>query len=252
MNFSPGRRMARGVFGASLTIGIWLLVSFHSQSTFFPPLHRMLGDAWSYWFSSDGLADMRSTLGNLAFGLIDGVILGVLAGLAIGQIRLLSLALTPLIEFVRAIPSVALLPVAIGLMGIGDGMKIAIIAFSILWPVLINTVDGVRHIPGQWLDTARVFHIAGWRRQCLVVIPALMPRILAGINVAIPLSLVIAVTSEMIGTTAGIGSVVLNAQYTFDVERMWSGVLLLGVIGALLSAAFAAVDRVLGKWDGGR
>lgn len=252
MSVRLGKRTACGLLGATLVAGAWLALSWNSRDPFFPPLHRMLEDAVVYWFSSSGLADMASTLGNLLVGLAIGIGLGAIGGLLIGQVRLLDLALTPLIEFVRAIPNVALLPAAIGIFGIGNAMKIFSIALSVMWPVLISTVDGIRHLPGQWLDTAHVFHLGAWRRQCLVVVPALVPRILAGINVAIPLSLVIAVTSEMIGTTAGIGSVVLSAQSTFDVERMWSGVLLLGVIGALFSAGFGALDRALEKWNGGR
>jgi len=80
-------------------------------------------------------------------------------------------------------------------------------------------------------------------RRWTVVLPALLPRILTGIHVAIPLSLVVAVTSEMVGATTGIGSVILNAQYTYDVQRMWSGVLLLGVLGYVLNSAFAVARR---------
>ncbi|HEY0297509.1 MAG TPA: ABC transporter permease subunit, partial [Bordetella sp.] len=216
------RRFALGTLGAVLAIGAWLGLSWHSGNAFFPPLHRMLLDAASYWFTAAGLADIASTLTNMGLGLVLGIALGAAGGLLIGQVRVLDLALSPLIEFVRAIPSVALLPAAIGILGIGSAMKVASIALSVMWPVLLSTIDGMRHLPAQWLDTARVFHFSAWRRQLLVVVPALVPRILAGVNVAVPLSLVVAVTSEMIGTTAGIGSVVLNAQYTFDVERMWS------------------------------
>ncbi|SDV50691.1 ABC transporter permease [Chitinasiproducens palmae] len=252
MNPLSARRLFRGCLGAVAVIGLWLGLSWHSNSVFFPPLRDMAGDAADYWLSAPGLRDIGSTLGNLAGGLILGIAAGTVAGLTIGQQPWLQRASTPLIEFVRAIPSVALLPAAVSLFGIGSAMKIASIALSIMWPVLINVVDGLHNLPAQWLDTARVLQLRAWQRQWWVIVPALLPRLYAGISVAVPLSLVVAVTSEMIGTTAGIGSVVLNAQYTFDVRRMWSGVLLLGVLGAALSMALTAVGRVVEKRSGAR
>lgn len=234
-----------GVAGAVLAVALWLWLSWDSTNLFFPPLRQMVGDATSYWLSSDGLRDLYSTLRNLARGLAIGVLLGIGLGLLIGQVRLLDLALTPLVEFTRSIPSVALLPFAIALFGVGDAMQVFSIALSSLWPVLINTVDGTRLIPPLWHDTATIFGFTRFQRQLNVLLPALAPRILAGVHIAVPLSLIVAVTSEMVGTTAGIGSVILNAQSTFDAQRMWSGVLVLAVIGFLMNGACALLERAV-------
>lgn len=231
------------IFCFLLFLGTWWLLSRHSENPFFPPLQEMLADALHYWQSAAGLRDIAATLGNIIFGLIGGVIGGVVIALLMSQVRLAYLALMPAVELLRCMPNVILLPITISILGIGQEMKIFNIALAVMWPVLVNTLDGYRGIPEQWLQTARVFSLNAASRRWTVVLPALLPRILTGIHVAIPLSLVVAVTSEMVGATTGIGSVILNAQYTYDVQRMWSGVLLLGVLGYVLNSAFAVARR---------
>jgi ABC-type nitrate/sulfonate/bicarbonate transport system permease component len=234
-----------GLLGIAGVAALWLWLSWNSSNPFFPPLRDMVPDAIAYWSSPSGKADILSTLGNLLRGLTFGVLGGIVVGLIVGQNRLLDLTLTPFFEFFRSIPKPALLPLAIALFGIGDDMKVFSIALGTAWPVLLNTMDGLRGIPELWTDTATVYGLTKPQRLAFVVLPALTPRILAGIEIALPLSLILAVTSEMMGTTAGIGSVILNAQYTYQVDLMWSGILLLGGIGALMTTIFLVLRYVL-------
>jgi sulfonate transport system permease protein len=224
--------------GGITALALWWWLSRDSQNPFFPPLSALLADAWSYWLSARGLHDMGATLSNIAIGIVLGVAAGIAAGIAVGRFGALRRLASPLLELVRATPNVILLPVTMSLLGIGDAMKIANIALAVMWPVLIATQDSYQALPAQWLQTARVFGLT--RRQTLVnvVVPAIAPGMLTGIKVALPLSLIVGVTTEMVGATAGIGSIILGAQYTFDVPRMWSGVILLSVVGFLLNAGF--------------
>lgn len=237
------KKLAFDVSCFLLFIACWWLLSRDSENPFFPPLHDLLGDAWDYWWSDAGLRDLRATLTNIIGGLGIGIASGIALGLLMSQQRLAYLALMPAVELLRCMPNVILLPITISIFGIGQEMKIFNIALVVMWPVLVNTIDGYRSIPQQWLQTARVFSLSAGATRRNVIVPALLPRILTGIHIAIPLSLVIAVTSEMVGATTGIGSVILNAQYTFDVRRMWSGVLLLGLLGYLLNAGFSIARR---------
>ncbi|THT98811.1 ABC transporter permease [Lampropedia puyangensis] len=241
-------RTLTGLTGVLVFFGGWLALSWHSENLFFPPLRTLLTDAYGYWRSTDGLRDIASTLTNLGWGLLAGSLSGAVAGMLIGQLRWLDRALTPLIEFVRSIPQVALVPFAISLFGIGDAMKVFIIALSAFWPILLNVSDGCRNLPRQWLDTATVFRLTRRQRQLQVIFPALLPRAMMGLHIALPLALIIAVTSEMIGADRGIGSIILNAQYTYEIPRMWSGVLVLGMIGCLLNVALTMLERALQRW----
>lgn len=249
MTLHPTSKLIYGALGTFAFIGLWLVLSMDSQSLFLPPLHVMLLDAWTYWSSPDGLRDISVTLSNLGWGLVLGVVAGGVAGLMIGQIPFLDRAFTPLIEFGRAVPQVALMPFAISLLGIGNEMKVFIIALSAFWPVLLNVSEGIKHVPGQWVDTGVSFGLSPLQRELFIILPALLPRLLTGVHIALPLCLIVAVTSEMIGENTGIGSTILNAQYTYEVSRMWSGVLILGVIGCLLNLLCILPERALKRWN---
>jgi ABC-type nitrate/sulfonate/bicarbonate transport system permease component len=253
MNSSLPRRARYGLggLGLSLTAGAWLALSWNSADTFFPPLRDMVPAAIEFWSSPEGLLGVRETLGNLLWGLSIGIVTGAVLGLIVGQVAVLELALSPIFEFVRSIPKPALLPVAIAIFGIGAEMRIFSIAFGVTWLILINTIDGLKNLPPQWLDTARVYGLTVLQRQSCVVVPAIAPRIMSGVHIAIPASLILSVTSEIIGGNSGIGAVIYDAQYTYKIELMWSGVLLLGVIGWLLSGAYNLTERALSLWSPG-
>ncbi|MGV6871998.1 ABC transporter permease [Pseudochelatococcus sp. B33] len=242
-------RFVLGSAGLVLVIGAWLTLSWNSTDPYFPPLRNMVPAAIDYWSSESGIDSIVSTVRNLIIGLVIGIAAGVLMGLIIGQIESLDITLTPLIEFLRATPKTALLPVFVAMFGVGAEMKVFSIAFGITWLLLISTVDGLKSIPYQWRDTAKIYGLTPFQEQVGVVIPAVLPRILAGIHIAIPTSLIFAVTSELIGGSTGIGAVILNAQFTYEVDLMWSGILLLGIIGWIMATLFSFAQRRLNTWD---
>jgi ABC-type nitrate/sulfonate/bicarbonate transport system permease component len=172
----------------------------------------------------------------------------VVGGLLIGGSRLLSIAFGPIIEFARAIPSTALIPFALLLLGLGDDMKVFLITFGTLWPILLNTIDGVRSIDPTLRDTASVYQIRGWARVSRVLLPSVAPRIATGIRIAIPISLILVVTSELVGSSVGIGFVIVDAQATFRLLDMWSGILMLGILGFVISWLFGLIERRLLRW----
>jgi ABC-type nitrate/sulfonate/bicarbonate transport system permease component len=229
---------------AVVAVLLWWKLSADSQNPFFPPLQMLVADWADYWRSARGLHDIGSTVSNMAAGLAVGIVGGAFAGFALSR-RRARLVFAPLLGLVRATPSVILLPITISFLGIGDQMKIANIALAVAWPVLITTQDGCARIPAQWINTSRVLGLGPLKRFVHVVFPAVLPHVLAGVAVALPLSLIVAVTSEMVGATLGIGSVILGAQTTFDVQRMWSGVLILSVLGYALNHGFSRLRDVL-------
>ncbi|MEV0700937.1 ABC transporter permease [Saccharopolyspora sp. NPDC050389] len=238
-----------GVVGAVATVAIWWLATENSASVYFPPLSRILETAQEHWLSAEGRADIASSIGNLLSGLAIGVVAGIVVGVALGQVSLLHRALSPSIEFVRAIPATALLPFAMMLFGLGTEMKVFLIALGCVWPVLLNALDGTRSLEPTLRDTASVYGITGVRRQLNIVLPSAAPRIASGIRVAIPLSLILTVTSEMVGSHQGIGFVIVDAQNTFRITDMWSGVLLLGVLGFALTWLFGVAEKLLLPWE---
>jgi ABC-type nitrate/sulfonate/bicarbonate transport system permease component len=156
-----------------------------------------------------------------------------------------------LVEFLRAIPPPLLIPIAILVLGIGAQMKVAVIAAGCVWPILLNTIDGVRGTEPTLLETSRVYGVGRWDILRSVVLPAASPRIFAGLRIALSLALILMVISEMQASTNGIGFFVLQAQRSFAIPEMWSGILLLGLLGYLINGGFALLERRLLRWHRG-
>jgi ABC-type nitrate/sulfonate/bicarbonate transport system permease component len=193
-------------------------------------------------------SDVVPSLIRFALGFLVACVVGVVGGLALGRSVVLRMLTTPIVSFMRSTPAVALLPLAIVLIGIGTPMSVAIIAFVCCWPILLNTTDGVVELDPTLRATVRSYGIDGLDRLRLVVLPAISPRILAGMRTSISLALLLLVVSEMIGNSNGIGNFIFQAQQTFAIADMWAGIALLGILGYLVNTGFGAVERRLLRW----
>jgi ABC-type nitrate/sulfonate/bicarbonate transport system permease component len=196
-------------------------------------------------------SDVVPSLVRLGLGYGLGCAVAVAAGLALGSSRALRAAADPAVQFLRSIPPPALLPFGILVLGVGTSMKVFIIAFVCLWPVLLNTIDGVAGVDPTQRETAQVYGIGTRRRLSHVVLPAAAPQIFAGMRTALSLALILMVISEMVASTNGIGYFVLQAQRSFAITEMWSGILLLGLLGYALNALFGLVERRVLRWHRG-
>ena len=137
------------------------------------------------------------------------------------------------------------------MIGVGNSMKVFIIAFVCIWPVLLNVIDGVTGVDPTLRETARAYRIA--RRDYVrhVMLPAASPQIFAGLRVSLSLALIMMVVSEMVASTNGIGYFVLQSQRTFAIPEMWSGILLLGILGYGLNALLTLLERRALGWHRG-
>jgi ABC-type nitrate/sulfonate/bicarbonate transport system permease component len=179
------------------------------------------------------------------------VVAAVAVGIPLGLSRTARRMAGPIVEFLRAIPPPALIPFAIVVIGVGNDMKIFIIAFVSAWPVLLNTIDGIAGIEPTLLETARVYGIRGLQRLRRVVIPAALPQIFAGMRTALSLALILMVISEMVASSNGIGFFVLQSQRSFAISEMWAGIILLGVLGYVLNLIFVLFERRALAWHRG-
>lgn len=148
-------------------------------------------------------------------------------------------------------PSPALIPIFILLFGVGSGMKVVVIATVCLWPILLNTMDGVGAVDRTLLATSRAYGVDGLERLRFVILPAASPQIFAGMRTSLSLALILMVVSEMVASTNGIGYFVLQSQRTFAIPEMWAGIILIGVLGYALNAAFVAVETRVLRWHRG-
>lgn len=242
----------------ALAIGVWQLAAAAADNVYFPTPWRIVLHCRDLWFTTTsggfGLADtvfddVLPSIGRVLGGWALAAVLGVAIGTALGRSRTGMDYVGPLFAFFRALPSPALLPVFILLFGIDDGMKLALIVFGSIWPVLLNTVDGVRSVDKVKTETARSFRTPRSQWLTMVVLPAALPKIFAGLRLSLAIAVILMVVSEMVGVTSGIGFQLRYAQTQFDFTSMWSWIVLLGVLGYGLNLALLAVERWVLRWQ---
>ena len=253
-----GTRILTHTWVFLLLVVAWELIAKRVDKFYFPPLSTIVRDARELWLSGpashlwldDVVAQqIAPSLVRLAAGFVLAAVLGVVVGLAIGRSRVFADFVLPVVHFMRSVPPVALVPIFMLLFGIGTNMRVLLICFTSVWPILLNTIDGVREIEPVYLDTGRVFGISRRRMLWSVILPAIMPRIFAGLRISSALALIVMVVSEMTAATSGIGYSLTYAQQSFKYADMWSYILLLGVIGWLLNLVIKVPERMLLKWQ---
>jgi ABC-type nitrate/sulfonate/bicarbonate transport system permease component len=216
-----------------------------------PRMSEILVTWWRLILSGELLRELGDSLWRMFVGYFFGVSLGVLLGLLMGYFRLFYNLLEPVTEVLRPIPSPAYLPIVILFLGIDDEMKIFMIAFASLFPVLINTYSGVRSVDPIQLQTARTFGVAGRKLVWQVVLPAASPYIFTGMRVSLAVALIVMVISEMVAASSGIGYFILSAQRGFKIREMFAGVLTLAVVGYVLNRLFVAIENRVLAWHYG-
>jgi sulfonate transport system permease protein len=241
-------RLVRSLWIPVVVIALWWVASDSSRSVYYPPLHAILSTLWSGLIHGPLLSDLFYSLKNLVLGLLIATVCGVAVGFVLGMARPLADAVDPLLQLLRAVPQVAMIPVILTIMGIGSAPKIISVAIATVWPVMLNTESGVRGIEPGFTDVARTFRISLRDRLQHVIVPASLPSIAAGVRTAIPIGLIVMIFSELYGSTQGVGYYILNAGQQFLVSEAWAGTLLVGIIGYAVSRLAVVSERRVLRW----
>jgi ABC-type nitrate/sulfonate/bicarbonate transport system permease component len=197
------------------------------------------------------LSQLRATLSHMAQGYVIGGLLGVGAGVAMGQSRAVWRLLEPLIEILRPAPISALVPLLILFLGIDDPLKITVVAIATFFPIFMNTFAGVRAVSQTMHDTGRTFGVRGVRATLPIIIPAAAPMIFVGLRYAVSVGLVVALVSEMIAGNDGMGYFVIRAQQNLSVVQLFIGVLTLALLGYTLNFLFLRIEAAVLPWQAG-
>ncbi|MCX6503057.1 MAG: ABC transporter permease [Microbacterium sp.] len=231
-----------------ILVALWWISTLVSPSFFVPEPPELISEFFGLWFGPRLWADVLPSLGRFAAGVALAIVIGTLLGILIGLNRTLRSLTEPVFEFFRALPAPVLVPPLLLIIGPNDAMKIIVIMLGAVWPVLLNTVEGVRATDPVQSDTSRSYGISGFNRVRYQVLPSAAPQILAGIRQSLPIGLILMVISEMFAPTGGLGAAIIRFQRTYAIPEMWSGILLLGLIGFLVAAIFRAVERRILRW----
>lgn len=241
----------------AVLVATWWFTSEGSENIYFPPLRKIVDVFPDTWFA-DGtdsrlVADVVPSLGRLSAGYAVAAVLGIGVGVLIGRVAWLRALVEPVIEMFRAIPPPVVVPVLVALAGIDNTMKVLVIVFGCVWPIMLNTVEGVRALDPVAEETCRSYGITGVNRLRVLVLPSASPQIMTGLRQALSIAVILMVISEMIVSTDGLGFTVVQFQRTFALPEMWTGIIMLGLVGVVLSLLFRLVEsRVLRWYEGVR
>jgi ABC-type nitrate/sulfonate/bicarbonate transport system permease component len=227
------------------------VASAGSTDVYWPPLRTILTAFPDVWTADRLRGDVLPSVWRLAAGYALAAVAGVALGTLIGSHRRVRAVCEPVLEFLRAVPPPVLVPVIMLFAGIGDTMKVAVIASGCVWPVLLNTVEGVRAVDPVMAEAARSYGITGTARLRSLVLPSASPQIFTGLRQALSIGIILMVISEMFAASNGLGFTIVQFQRGFAIPDMWTGILLLGMLGVVLSVLFRLAERrVLGWYHG--
>jgi ABC-type nitrate/sulfonate/bicarbonate transport system permease component len=227
---------------------LWGVGATIAPAKFFPAPQTIASAFADTWIGPAFINDVLPSLARLVLAIAVAVVIGVAAGTLIGLTRWLRELVEPLLEFFRAIPPPVLIPVFVAFLNVTDTMKIVVIVFGAIWPVLLNTIEGVRATDAVMTETARSYSLT--RSQLLfdLVLPAASPRIMAGVRQTLSVALIMMVISELFYSSSGLGYRIKFFQQNYLIADMWSGIVLLGLIGVLLAVIFGVVERRVLRW----
>lgn len=204
----------RGLLPLAACLLAWQLLA-GERSLYFPPPSRWIEGVSELWQRGLLGPAAAQTLSTFAVGLSLATVVGVVVGLSVGSSSRVDKALAPTFEFARAMPPAAVVPIAALLIGYDGRMKVTVVAFAAVWPVLLNTRAGMHTLDPVLLDTARCLRLSrlDTSRKCLL--PALLPSISLGVRVAAPVALVITLLVEIVTRIDGIGALIATAQRSY-------------------------------------
>lgn len=251
-----GRGLAR-LWLVPIVVLAWEIVTRVVGDVYFPPPSAIVVRMHELWLSAPASEffltetvheNVWASLGRLLRAWLLASVIGIVLGVALGRSSRLADYVDPLVQFGRAIPPPTLLPLFLALFAIGPQMQMATIIFGIVWPVLLNAIEGSRYVDRLHLETATVFRLGRAERLLRIILPEAAPKIFAGLRVSLSLALILMVLSELVGSTDGIGFSLLAAQRDFDTVAMWAWIIMLGVLGLLLNATLLAIERRALGW----
>ena len=197
------------------------------------------GDLWE---------KLAGTVERMVWGWLLASLIGVALGATIGISATARDWLQPMLEFLRPLPASAIVPVAIALLGLSEGMVLAVIAFGALWPMLLSTVHGFAAVEPRLYEVARLLGFGRLRVIAKIALPNALPDIFAGLRIGLTVALILAVVGEMLAGREGLGLWILLSARSFRTADLFAGVILLGLIGLVSAALLALGEHRALRW----
>ncbi|WP_416062852.1 ABC transporter permease [Rhodococcus indonesiensis] len=222
------------------------------DEVFLPPF-TVVAEAFTQLIGSGQLVEhLGASLSRAVTGFVIAVLVAIPLGVAIGWYRPVAEFLDPILELFRNTAALALLPVFILILGIGETSKVALVIYASTFPILLNTISGVRTVDPLLVKSARSLGLPSYRLFQKVILPAAVPTIFTGIRMAAASSILVLIAAEMVGAKAGLGYLITASQLNFQIPNMYAGIVAISLVGLTFNGILVAVERRLSRWRADR
>ncbi|MEH7483810.1 ABC transporter permease [Neobacillus drentensis] len=216
--------------------------------TFFPPFTKVAESWWGLVISGDLYAHFQASILRSLFGFGLAILVSIPLGLIIGWYPLASELLNPVLEVFRNTAALALLPVFILLLGIGETSKVSIVFFACTFPILLNTINAVRNVDPLLIKAAKSMALPSYRLFYKIILPASIPTIFTGIRMAGSSSILVLIAAEMVGAKEGLGYLINYSQQNFQITQMYAGIITISLLGVAINYLLVSLERKFSSW----
>jgi NitT/TauT family transport system permease protein len=215
---------------------------------FLPPLSEVVPTLWELVRNGQLWSNIEASLTRSLTGFALAIVVAVPLGLLIGWYRPISELLGPLLEIFRNTAPIALLPVFILILGIGETSKVSIVLYACTWPILLNTITAVRTVDQTLVKSARSLGLPAPRIFQKVILPAALPTIFTGVRLAGATAVLVVVVAEMVGAKEGLGYLINSSQQNFAINEMYAGIIAIAGLGLAFNQLLVLVERRFTRW----
>ncbi|NNH00769.1 ABC transporter permease [Acinetobacter sp. ANC 5414] len=215
---------------------------------FLPPLSVVLDTAWQLYQSGQLGTHFFASIQRSIIGFVLALAIAIPLGLVIGWYKLVAETLNPLLELFRNTTALALMPLFILFLGIGEASKISLLVYACTWPILLNTITGVQTVDPLLIKSARTMGLKPYQLFRKVILPASVPTIFVGIRLAGAISILALVAVEMFGAKAGLGYLIMYSQFSFEIPQMFVGILVITLVGLSFNYILIGLEKYFTAW----
>ncbi|ENV32547.1 ABC transporter permease [Acinetobacter gerneri] len=215
---------------------------------FLPPLSVVLDAAWQLYQNGQLAIHFFASLKRSIIGFVLALMIAIPLGLVIGWYKLAAEVINPLLELFRNTTALALMPLFILFLGIGEVSKISLLVYACTWPILLNTITGVQTVDPLLIKSARTMGLKPYQLFKKVILPASVPTIFVGIRLAGAISILALVAVEMFGSKAGLGYLIIYSQYSFEIPQMFVGILVITLVGLSFNYILLGIEKYFTAW----
>lgn len=234
----------RGLLPLVAGLGAWQLL-VRGQSAYFPRPSLWWQATVQLWNSGALAPALVATAKTFVLSMLIATAIGTALGVLVGRVRVVDRLLGPFLDYCRVMPAAAVVPLAVLFAGYTEKMKVEVVVFSAVWPILLQVRQTAKTLNPVLLDLTRTLRLGRVARARKVLVPSLLPAVLLGLRVAAPTVLIIVLLVEIATAVPGVGALISNAQRTFQPAAAYGMVAVAGVLGLLVNALISVLEGYL-------